>query len=153
MDASHSILTRLLQSKQASYGGGCSESMQLLFLRSQRDQLAGQYLSRILRQVLRAHSDEDYVIDRVHGHLWYLSDSERIRETCACELYKATDRLHREWRSWTFFVDDDATRAADDDLFIRQKCARYLDSSHVRSHALRTALDTAMNLHVTSVCL
>jgi hypothetical protein len=157
MHASHSILTNILQSKQAMYGGGCSESMQLFFLQSRRNQLAGRYLFRTLRHVLRALSDQDCVVDRIHGHLWYLSDSDHISETCACELYKATDRFRSKWNNFTFFIDNDQTHEVnlDDDteLLVRQKSARYLDSLHVRTHALRAALETAMNLHVTSICL
>ncbi|UJR09895.1 hypothetical protein I4U23_014117 [Adineta vaga] len=153
MNSSHHSLMNIFQTKQTLYGGGCSESMQIFYLKTQENDIAVQYLINIIRNVLRAQSNQDYVIDRVHGHLWYLSDNEEISEKCACELYKATDRfIQNEWKNLTFNVNDNAKREVKvndciSEYFIREKCPRYLDNFQMRSHAFRTAIETAMNLH------
>ena len=38
-------------------------------------------------------------------------------------------------------------------LFIRQMCPKYLDDSRMRTNAFKTAIQTAINLHLTSICL
>ncbi|CAF0900894.1 unnamed protein product [Adineta ricciae] len=84
MDATHHSLTNILQTKQTLYGGGCSESMQIFYLKSQP---RTQYLSSVIRNVLRAQFDQDYVIDRIHGHVWLLADNDRISDRFALSLY------------------------------------------------------------------
>jgi hypothetical protein len=130
--------------------------MQILFLKNQMNNLAGRYLINTIRNVIRAQDDHDYVIDRIHGHLWYLSDNNQISEKCACELYLATDRFQIEWKKFIFYLDNEKQEEKIEDnneLFIRQIYPKYLDHFHMRTNAFRTAIETAINLHLTSVCL
>jgi len=121
------------------------------------DNLAVRYLFNTIRNVIRAQDDHDCVIDRIHGHLWYLSDDNQISEKCACELYSATDRFQNEWKKFSFYLDDEKQEEEkiedNHELFIRQIYPKYLDNFHMRTNALRTAIETAINLHLTSVCL
>jgi hypothetical protein len=106
--------------------------------------------------VIRAQYDYDLVIDRIHGHLWYLSDNDQISETCACELYSATDRFQIEWKKFSFDFDDEQQQEKFEDnteLFLRQSCPKYLDHFQMRTNAFRTAIETAINLHLTSIYL
>jgi len=157
MNASHHVLTNILRTKQALYGGGCSESMQMLFLKTRMNNSIVRYLFNTLRHVIRAQDEHDYVIDRIHGHLWYLSDNNQISETCACELYSATDRFQIEWKNFSFYLDNNEKQEEKledhNELFIRQRCPKYLDNFHMRIHAFKTAIETAINLHLTSLCL
>jgi hypothetical protein len=114
------------------------------------------YLFHILRNVIRAQDNHTYVIDRIHGHLWYLSDNSQISETCACELYSATDRFKIEWEKLIFYLDDEKQEKKIEDeneFFIRQICPKYLDNYHMRINAFKTAIETAINIHLTNVCL
>ncbi len=120
------------------------------------ENLAARYLFNTLRKVIRAQNDHDYVIDRMHGHLWYLSDNNEISEKCACELYFATDRLKIEWKNFIFYLDNENQEEKmeeNHEFFVRQIYPRYLDHFHMRTNAFRTAIETAINLHLTSVCL
>ena len=157
MDATHHSLTNILQTKQTLYGGGCSESMQIFYLKSQP---RTQYLSSVIRNVLRAQFDQNYVIDRIHGHLWLLSDNDRISAKCACELYKATDDFgSSEWKNLTFNLNNDTNQEVkiivpdERKYFIREKCPKYLDNFHMRSNAFHTAIETAINLCLTNIYL
>jgi hypothetical protein len=118
--------------------------------------LAVHHLFHTLRNVIRAQDDHTYVIDRIHGHLWYLSDNHEISETCACELYTATDHFKNEWEKIIFYLDDEKQEEKIEDnneFFIRQICPKYLDNFHMRTNAFKTAIQTAINLHLTSICL
>ena len=156
MLASHHALMNTLLNKQSLYGGGCSESIQIFYLKQQMNQLAVQYLIKILRNLIRAQYDHDYVIDRIHGHLWYLLENDQISERCACELYSATDRFQIEWKNFIFYLDDEKheDKLGDNgEIFIRNLCPKYLDIFCVKANAFKTAIQTAINLHLTSVCL
>ena len=83
--------------------------MQILFLKNQMDRSAGRYLFHTIRTIIRAEGDRDYVIDRVHGHIWFVSDTNEISDTCACGLYSAINRFQIEWKNWSFFVDNEKT--------------------------------------------
>jgi hypothetical protein len=129
--------------------------MQIHFLKNQMNTLAGRCLSKTIRHVIRAQDNRDYVIDRIHGHLWFVSDTNEISERCACELYSATDRFKIEWIKMCFYLDnesEDEEKIEDkNDLFIREIYPKYLDHFHMRTNAFRTAIETAINLHLTSV--
>jgi len=160
INASHYILKNILQTKQALYGGGCTESMQISFLKNQMNNFAARYLFNTIRNVIRARNDYDYVIDRIHGHLWYLSDNNQISEKCACELYIATDRFKIEWKNFIFYLDNEDREEIFEDnnnntneLFIKQIYPKYLDNFHMRTNAFKTAIETAINLHLTSICV
>lgn len=157
MLSSHHILTNIIQTKQALYGGGCSESMQILYLKSQINNFAVHYVINIIRNVIRAQNNSDYVIDRIHGHLWYISDNNQISEKCSCELYSTTNRFENEWKNFCFYLDDEKQEEEklndNNELFIKQIYPKYLDSFHMRTNAFRTAIETAINLHLTSICL
>ena len=130
--------------------------MQIFFLQTQLDTFAGRCLSKTLRHVIRAQNDRDCVIDRIHGHLWFMSDTNEISERCACELYSATDRFKIEWQKRSFYLDNESQQEKfedENDLFIQQSYSKYLDHFHMRTNAFRTAIETAMNLHLTSVSL
>ncbi|CAF1485120.1 unnamed protein product [Adineta steineri] len=146
MNASHHILTNTVRTKQALYGGGCSESMQILFLKSQINNLAVRALFNTLRHVICAQNDYDYVIDRIHGHLWYLSDENQINETCACELYSTTDYFQQQWQNYVFSLDNNENQVEklkdNNEFFIRQNYPKYLDNFHMRINAFKTAIET-----------
>jgi hypothetical protein len=144
----------MLLTKQVLYGGGCTESMQILFLKNQMDTFARRCLFKTIRHVIRAQDDRDYVIDRIHGHLWFVSDTNEISERCACELYSATDRFKIEWKNVIFYLDNESQEEKiedENDLFIRQIYPKYFDHFHMRINAFRTAIETAINLHLTSI--
>ncbi|CAF4753323.1 unnamed protein product, partial [Rotaria socialis] len=154
--ASHHTLTNILLTKQGLYGGGCSESIQIHLLKNQMNQLSARYLSKIFQNIIRAQYDHDYLADRVHGHLWYLLENDQISKTCACELYSISDQCGIEWRKLFFYLDDEQQEdkmSDNDQIFIRNLCPKYLDNFHMRTSALRTAIETAINLHLTSICL
>jgi hypothetical protein len=129
--------------------------MQILFLKNQINNLSVHYLFNTIRNVIRAQNNHDYVIDRIHGHLWYLLDNNQISEKCSCELYSATDRFKIEWKNFSFYIDNQKQEENIEDnnneLFIRQIYPKYLDNFHMRTNAFRTAIETAINLHLTSV--
>lgn len=139
------------------YGGGCSESMQIFLLKPRMNDLVVRYLLKIFQNIIRAQcNDNNYMIDRIHGHLWYLLENDEISQSCACELYSKTDRLQIESMKYFFYLDDEEQeeRMSDNsELFIRNKCPKYLDSFHMRTNAFKTAVETAINLHLTSTCL
>jgi len=130
--------------------------MQIFYLKNQINNLSVHYLLNTIRNVIRAQNVNDYVIDRIHGHLWYLSDNNQISEKCACELYYATDHFKIEWKNFIFYLDNNEQEENIEDnneLFIRQIYPKYLDNFHMRTNAFRTAIETAINLHLTSVFL
>lgn len=131
-------------SKQAFYGGGCSEGMQIRFLEQQPPDSAARYLLSTLKNVIRAQYDEEWMIDRVHHHLWLMSENDRIGDTCACELYSANERFRTQWKT----LNDDDQR----DALTRNSSAKYLDSFPMRGNTLKIAIETAINLQLTSVC-
>lgn len=155
--ASHQLLTNLLLTKQVLYGGGCTESMQLLFLKTHMDDLAARVLFHTIRHVIQAQDQREYVIDCLHGHLWLVSDTNEINDRCACELYVANDRFKQQWQQWSFHVDNDAKLEErmneENELFTRQNYPKYFDHYQMRTNAFRTAIETAMNLHLTSICI
>lgn len=131
--------------KQAFYGGGCSESMQIRFLERQPTDSAARYLLATLTNVIRAQYDEEWMIDRVDNHLWLLSEDDRTSDACACELYSANDRFRTEWKNLS---DNDQK-----DSLTRRSSPKYLDSFQMKSNTLKIAIETAINLQLTSVCL
>ena len=131
-------------SKRAFYGGGCSESMQIRFLEKQPTDSAARYLLPTLTNVIRAQYDEEWLIDRVHNHLWLMSEDDRTSDTCACGLYAANDRFRTDWRNLN---DDDQKES-----LTRESSPKYLDSFQMKSNTLKIAIETAINLQLTSVC-
>ena len=131
--------------------------MQILYLKSQIDHPATCYLLNIIRNVIRAQNNCEYVIDRIHGHLWSLSDNNELNDRCACELFRATDRWKIQWKDWSFSLDNNEKPEEniedDREFFIRELVPKYFDNYQMRTNAFRTAIETAMNLHLTSVCL
>lgn len=153
---SHRILARTLLSKTLFYGGGCSESMHIFYLKLQSTNLASRYLIKSIATVLRAqHRGDDYVIDRIYGHLWSLSDNDQIRDRCACELYSASERFRTEWQMNCFHLENEnlVEKIIDKDLIRRESYPKYFDDAQMRTNAFRNAIETAMNIHLTSVCL
>ncbi|CAF4231478.1 unnamed protein product [Rotaria sp. Silwood2] len=154
---SHHTLTNILSTKQALYGGGCSESMQIFYLKKQMNHLAVRYLLKIFRNIIRAQYEHNYVIDRIHGHLWYLLENDEISKTCACELYSIMDNLQIEWRKLFFDFNDEKQEIEkiqdNNEFFIRNICPKYLDNFHMRTNTFKTAFETAINIHLTSICL
>lgn len=156
VNAGHHVLTNTLITKQACYGAGCTESMQIMSLLQQHKPLATCYLLRTLARVIRAQHHEQAFIDRMHGHLWLLSDDEQISARCACELYLATEPFQTDWKSFVFSLENEQPPERIEDrskLLLRQASARYLDSFSMKSQTLKTAIETAINLHLTNVCL
>ncbi|CAF3658103.1 unnamed protein product [Rotaria sordida] len=159
MTTSHHTLTNILLTKQALYGGGCSESMKILFLKKQKNHLAVHYLLKIFQNIIHAQYNYNYIIDRIHGHLWYLLENDEISQTCACELYSRTNHLDIEWKNFFFYFDDEKSEEEEDkiqdnnELFIRNIYPKYLDNFHMRTNAFKTAIETAINLYLTSICL
>jgi hypothetical protein len=157
--ASHHILTNTLLTKKAFYGAGCSESMQIMFLRKQVDRSIARYLIRTLSDVLRAQYNQSIMIDRIHGHLWLMFDHDQISQTCACELYRSNNRFQDEWKQWLVSIDDDNEETHDtidnthDIIFQRQTSAKYLDSFLMKTHTFKIAIETAINLQLTTICL
>ncbi|CAF3760145.1 unnamed protein product [Rotaria sp. Silwood1] len=154
---SHHTLTNILLTKQVLYGGGCSESMQIFFLKNRMNHLSIHYLLKIFRNIIHAQYDHNYIIDRIHGHLWYLLENDEISKTCACELYSITDHhVQIEWRKHFFYLDDDnqeENKIQDhNEFFIRNLYPKYLDNFHMRTNAFKIAIETAINLHLTSIC-
>lgn len=134
--------------------------MQILSLKSQINNLDGvHYLLNPLRHVIRAQNNHNYIIDRIHGHLWYVSDENQLSQKCSCELYSSTDYLQDEWKNFCFYLDDtndekqEEIRIDNNLLFIKEIYPKYLDNFHMRTNAFRTAIETAINLHLTSICL
>ncbi|CAF3664699.1 unnamed protein product [Rotaria sordida] len=159
MTTSHHTLTNILLTKQALYGGGCSESMKILFLKKQKNHLAVHYLLKIFQNIIHAQYNYNYIIDRIHGHLWYLLENDEISQTCACELYSRTNHLDIEWENFFFYFNDEKSEEEEDkiqdnnELFIRNIYPKYLDNFHMRTNAFKTAVETAINLYLTSICL
>lgn len=156
MTASHYTLTNVVLAKQALYGGGCSESMQIHHLKPNMNQLSVRFLSKLLKNVIRSQHNYDYLIDRIHGHLWYLLENDEISKTCSCELYSIPDNYQTEWKKFFFNLDDEQQEDNTSDnnsIFIRNTYPKYLDNFPMRMNALKTAVETAINLHLTSTCL
>lgn len=132
--------------------------MQIFYLKSQPINPASPYLCQIIHRVLRAQHHE-YVIDRIHGHLWSFKENEQITHRCACECYSASDRFQNNWKDFCFDVDnaffDEKIKLDDEknDLLKKELYPKYLDNLQMRTNAFRTAIETAMNVHLTSVCL
>ena len=129
--------------------------MQLLFLKTHMDNLAARSLFHTIRHIIRAQDNREYVIDCLHGHLWLVSDTNEINDRCACELYVASERWKLGWHQWSFHLDNEEKLEEKiiEEIFIRQSYPKYFDHFHMRTSAFRTAIETAMNLHLTSVCL
>ncbi|CAF0873742.1 unnamed protein product [Didymodactylos carnosus] len=143
--ASHHLLNSTLITKKALFGGGCSETVRCI----------ANCLIRVIRSQYRS---ECVVIDCIHGHLWHSTDTG-ISSTCKCGLYSSTIDFENNWNLIAFSLDDfeiDIFPKTDLDqktYVKREKCPKLLDGYNARKNAFRNAIESAVNLYLTNICI